>query len=410
MNLCRMAARALRTRGRVTALTVASLALGVALPCVILRVREQVEHALLREARGIDLVVGAKGSPLQLVLSAVHHLDLPTGNIPWRLVKTFQEDDRVVQTLPVALGDNVQGFRIVGTSLALRDWTREDGGPLAPLAEGAWFSENFEAVVGAEAARHIGLDLGDSFIGAHGLVPAPGTDHEAFPYTVTGILAPTGGAVDRLVLTPIGSVWDVHAADQNIHNRMFGSGVSAANTEPEVTAVWLRLRSPGLRMWMREEINRDTPAMAAAPVDELLRLARGVLRPLRDGLLVMAALVVIVSGLAILATLLQAAERRRRDWALLRILGAHPREIFLLVWLEALWLTLTGIALGLLLAHGGLAIATRFAHLPILRGLRPWTFAAGEIWVLLAIAAFGAVAGLVPAAAAYRRSPLRETL
>lgn len=405
MNLTLMSLRALRVRAGITALTLLSLSLGVALPCAILRIREQVEHALLQEGRGIDLVVGAKGSPLQLVLSTIHHLDMPTGNIPWSLVEAFRQDPRVTATLPVGLGDNISGFRIVGTDDTAREWNQPDGTPLVTVAEGRWFEEDFEAVLGAEAARRTRLRIGDSFVGAHGLISAPGTDHDQFPYQVTGILEENGSAADRLVFTTIGSVWKVHEEEQNVHNRMFGSGERAANTEPEITAVWLRLRSPGLRMWMREEINDGTAAMAAAPLDELLRLAKGVLRPLQDGLLLMAAAVVVVSGLAILSTLLQAAQRRSRDWALLRVLGAHPRELFLLVWLEALWLSLGSVVLGLLLAHGGLAVAARMKDTVVLQGIDPWQLATGEGWVLAGVFLFGAVAGLVPAVSAYRRSP-----
>jgi len=410
MNTARMSLRALRVRGWVTVLTLTSLSLSVALPCAILRIRQQVEHALLREGEGIDLVVGAKGSPLQLVLSTIHHLDLPTGNIPWRLVEEFQKDPRITAILPVGLGDNIAGFRIVGTDDHLKTWTRPDGSPLASLREGEWFTSDFEAVLGAEVARSTGLGIGDTFVGAHGLIAAPGTDHDEFPYTVTGLLEPQGDGTDRLVFTTIESVWKVHEEEQNLHNRMFGSGAAAANTELEITAVWLRLRSPGLRMWMREEINDGTDAMAAAPIDELLRLAKGVLRPLQDGLLVMAAAVIGVSGIAILSTLLQAAQGRRKDWALLRILGAHPREIFWVVWLEALWLSLAALIIGLLLAHGGIAVAATLSDLPLLRSLQPWQFAEGELWVLLVVFLFGTLAGLLPALSSYRKSPLEERL
>ena len=407
MNLPSMALRAIRIRGWVSALTLTSLALGVALPCAILRIREQIEHSLLREGRGIDLVVGAKGSPLQLVLSTVHHLDLPTGNIPWKMVEQFRKDPRVTTALPVGLGDNFQGYRILGSDDSIRSWADATGRPLAELAAGTWFTKDFEVVIGSEVVRKTGLGIGDSFVGAHGLVAAPGTDHKEFPYQVTGILAPRGGSMDRLILTPIGSVWKVHEAEQNLHNRMFGSGEHAANTEPEVTAIWLRLRSAGMRMWMREEINTESAAMAAAPVDELLRLSQGVLRPLQDGLLIMAGAVVTVSGLAILSTLLQAAQRRRRDWALLRILGAHPGEIFRLVWLEALWLSCGGVILGWLLAHGGLALAAALSHHPLLRGLSPWQSAAGEAAVLFGVFLFSTLTGLIPALTAYRNSPLK---
>ncbi|MDF3129684.1 ABC transporter permease [Kiritimatiellaeota bacterium B1221] len=410
MKISRMALRGLLSRGWVSALTLTSLTLAVALPCAILGVRQQVETSLLQEGREIDLVAGAKGSPLQLVLSTVHHLDVPTGNIPWRMVEKFRKDKRVTALLPIGLGDNFQGYRIVGTDNSIQTWQRKGDHPYAPLESGEWFDKAFDAVIGSEVAQQSGLTIGDKFVGAHGLVAAPGTDHAEFPYTVTGRLAPTGTAVDRLIFTPMQSVWDVHASEQNFHNKLFGSGETASNTETEVTAIWLKLRSPGLRMWLREEINDHTEIMAAAPMDELLRLAQGVLKPLQEGLLIMAAAVVVVSALAMLSTLLQAADRRRRDWALLRILGARPREVFSLVWLEALWLTEGGLFLGLLLAHGGLAALSRSGITPVLNGFNPWQLAPGELGVLLTVFGFGALAGLIPATIAYLRSPLQEIL
>ncbi len=410
MNTVGMSLRALRVRGWVTILTLTSLALSVALPCAILRIRKQIEHALLQEGDSIDLVVGAKGSPLQLVLSTVHHLDMPTGNIPWRMVEEFKQDPRITQILPVGLGDNIAGFRIVGTDDHLQTWTHRDQRPLVSLAEGEWFSQDFEAVMGAEAAKRTGLNIGDRFVGSHGLIEAPGTAHDEFPYIVTGILEPKGDGTDSLVFTTIESVWKVHEEEQNVHNRMFGSGQQAANTELEITAVWLRLRSPGLRMWMREEINTRTEAMAAAPLDELHRLAKNLIRPAQDGLMAMAAAVIAVSVIAILSTLLQASQSRRKDWALLRILGAHPRELFWMVWLESFWMSLGSLLLGLLLAHAGIAAAQSLTDLSCLRGLEAWAFAQGEGWVLLIVFLFGTFSGLLPAMSSYRNSPLEERL
>lgn len=403
-----IAYRYLRIRPWVTLLTVLSLSLGTALPCVILILRHQVEHALLREGKSVDLVVGAKGSPLQLVLSSIHHLDLPTGNIPWSQVEALRADSRVVRALPIGLGDNFRGYRIVGTDAGFRDWRDASGGTPHRLAAGEWFSRPFEVVAGADVAERLGLRPGDTFVGAHGLVAAPGTDHDEFPYTVTGILEATGWSVDRLILTPIESVWEVHAEEQNRHNRMFASGTAAANVEPEITSVLLRLRSPGLRMWMREEINDQTNAMAAAPVDELLRLYRGVLRPVQSGLFWMAAAVVAVSGCAILSTLLQAAERRKRDWATLRMVGAHPGELGLLIQLEAVWIALFSVAAGVLMARGGLAMAGHLSSEPLLASMSLWRAAPGEGAVWLTVFVFGSCIGFVPALLMYRRSPLED--
>ena len=410
MNLPGMAFRYVRARRGVTALTVLSLALGTALPCTILLLREQAESALLREGTGVDMVVGAKGSPLQLVLSTVHQIDLPTGNIPHALYEQLKADRRVEAAVPIALGDNLAGYRIVGTSRAFFDWRPRDiEGDAAwiRLQQGRLFEAPFEAVLGAEAARQLNLHLGDSFIGYHGLRPAPGAGHPEFPYTVTGILAPLGGAVDRLILTPTESVWLVHEAEERQYQAKFG-GTEPGEMPMEVTAVWLRLRSPGTRMWLRDEINRTTDAMAAIPLNELHRLYQRVLGPMQQGLLWIAGAVALVSGLAILATLLQATDRRRKDWAVLRTLGAHPRELFTLVWLESLWISTLGLLGGLALAHGGLALAARWIPSDLMAGFSPLHFAEHQGVILLCIWAGGVVFGLIPAALIYRRSPVED--
>ena len=409
MTLLGMALRYVRARRGVSVLTVLSLALATALPCSVLLLREQAERSLLQEGAGVDLVVGGKGSPLQLVLSVVHHLDVPTGNIPLSLYEKYREDARIVQAVPFSLGDNVAGYRIVGTSPVFLDWQPRNHGeePWVALREGRLFEETFDAVLGAEVAERLDLRIGDSFVGSHGLQAAPGTEHDDFPYLVTGILKRTGGTVDRLVFSTLQSVWDVHEAEEDLHRGMFGA-VARAEKAPEVTAVWLRLRSPGMRLWMRDEINRGTDAMAAIPVDELHRLYQRVLRPVERGMLWMAGAVAVVSGFSVLATLLQSTDRRRRDWAVLRTLGAHPREIFALVWLEAFWLSSIGVVLGVVLAHGGLAFGVRVFQPEFLLGFNPFHFAELQGTVLIMIWIGGILFGLVPALTGYRRSPVED--
>ncbi len=408
MNLGSMAWRYVWARPWVTALTLLGLALGTALPCAILLVRQEAEGSLLREGEGVDLVVGAKGSPLQLILSSIHHLDLPTGNIPHAMVESLRADKRVDAVVPIGLGDNLHGYRIVGTSDDFLAWRPRGSDEWISLREGRWFAEAFEVVVGAEVAKRLDLRLGDTFVGAHGLVAMPGTEHDDFPYTVTGILAPSGLAADRLILTPMESVWLVHEADAKVHANLFGLGGAPVKTEREVTAIWVRLRGPGLRMWVREEINTRSQAMAAVPVEELLRLYQRVLRPVERGMLWMSAAVAGVSMIAILATLLQSTERRLRDWAVLRTLGARPREVFALVWLESFWITGAGVLLGLALAHGGLALALRLFAPETFPAFSPWSLAEGEAWVLAWVWLGGGLFGLLPALWGYRRSPVAD--
>ena len=210
MNLFKLALAYLRARALASALQIVLLAIGLAAIVAMLLVTTQIGERVERDTRGIDLVVGAKGSPLQLVLSAVFHVDVPTGNIPYSEAIALRKHPLVRQAIPLALGDSWRGHRIVGTEHALVTLYG------AQIAQGALWTGEMEAVIGAQAARAGGADgkpvqIGDLITGAHGLVEG-GEAHDEHPYKVVGILAPNGSVIDRLVLVSIASVWDVHPA------------------------------------------------------------------------------------------------------------------------------------------------------------------------------------------------------
>ena len=203
MTLAGLSLAYLRARPLSSALNLLLLALGTATITVLLLTTEQLENRMTRDARGIDLVVGAKGSPMQLVLSAVFHLDAPTGNIPLADANALAKNRMVKQAIPLALGDSYKGFRIVGSN---HDYPTLYG---ARVADGRLWSAPMEATLGAEVAARTKLAAGAKFAGAHGLGEG-GDEHEKEPYQVVGVLAPTGTVLDRLVLTSVESVWEVH--------------------------------------------------------------------------------------------------------------------------------------------------------------------------------------------------------
>ena len=211
MNLLKLSASYLRQRPFSTLLNVLILALGIATIVVLLLVSDRVEQNLTRNAEGIDLVVGAKGSPLQLILSSVYHIDAPTGNIPVAEAEALMENRAVAEAMPLALGDSYRGFRIVGATQA---YAEHYGGE---VARGRFWSGTMEATLGAVAAREVGLDVGDVFYSAHGL-GAGGEAHDEHPIEVVGVLAETGTVLDRLLLTSIETVWDVHGAHGDEHH------------------------------------------------------------------------------------------------------------------------------------------------------------------------------------------------
>ena len=203
-----------------TAVNVLLMGLGTASIVLLLLAGSQLSQTMTRDAQGIDLVLGAPGSPVQLVLAAVYHADVPPGNIPLEEAERWAQDRRVSNAIPLSLGDSYRGFRIVGTT---PDYIDLYG---ASLAEGRVWHGALEVVVGSAVAAATGLGPDATFAGAHGLVDG-GHEHDENPYRVTGVLAPTGTVVDRLVLTSLESVWVLH--DEGHDHEEHGHGEHDGN-------------------------------------------------------------------------------------------------------------------------------------------------------------------------------------
>ena len=205
MNSFLLGARTVRSRPLPAVLTVLLLALGIATVIVVLLFQRELQDRLGRDARGIDLVVGAKGSGLQLVLCAVFHADVPTGNVRLAELRDIARHPMVAGVIPLSLGDAYRGFRIVGTT---HGYVGHYGGA---IVQGRLWERPMEAVIGSRAARETGLRTGESFLGAHGLTGDSVLLHGEHPYRVVGVLHETGTVLDRLILVDSASVWEVHA-------------------------------------------------------------------------------------------------------------------------------------------------------------------------------------------------------
>lgn len=409
MSFVGMAWRYLRFRWLVSLLTVIGIGLGVALVCAVLALRHESERALSRDAGLYDLVVGGKGSPLQLVLSSVYHLDSPTGNLPYSDFERLRRDSRVLWVAPVGLGDNFSGYRIVGTESQFFDLPDRNGKAFFTFAKGKVFENRFDVVLGSQVAASTGLGLGDTFFGTHGLVEVPGAEvHRDFPYRVSGILAPTATAQDRAIFGTLESVWEIHETEDRLHSAIQGSALLEGHREREASAILIRLNTPGLRLWMGDEIRKETDGIAAIPINEILRFQQGIIGPVQQALLFVAAAVVVVSCLTVLVTLHQAAERRRRDIAILRSLGALRREVASLVFAEGLLLTGGGILLGLLLGHGGLALSVGPFRDATGLILDPWRIPQAELVALGIMGLCGSLASFFPSLSCYRRTPIDD--
>ena len=376
-------------------LNVLLLGLGLASITFLLLVAHQVERAFDRDLAGIDVVVGAKGSPMQLILSGVLHLDVPPGNVPLAAVNALQKNPLVAEVIPISLGDNFQAYRIVGSSLA---YPAHYG---AVLAQGRLWSAPMEVVLGATVARKLGLRLGDSFVGSHGL-GAGGHAHGDSAYTVVGVLAANASVLDRLILTDTASVWKVHedysAADDEDRKAM--------EEEREVTMALVRYKSPLAAMSFPRWVNTSTEMQAAAPALEVTRLLH-MLGLGTDVLRAFAGMLLLTAGLSVFIALWNAVRERRGDLALLRMLGAPPARIAALLLTEALWLGLMAALLGLVLGQCFVLALGWMLGLDQSLLLTGALWPAELLWVPALALGVSLGAALLPALGAYRSDVLQ---
>jgi len=385
--MIRLAWRYLWASPLTTALNLLLLSLGLAAVTFVLRASAQVESGLRRDLAGIDLVVGAKGSPMQIMLAGVFHLDAPTGNIPLAALDLLKQQPLVAQAVPLSLGDAFRGFRIVGTT---PDYLGLYG---ARLAQGAPWTQPMQAVLGAEVARVSGLRVGDRFAGSHGLAEGGGA-HDDHLFEVVGLLAATGGVLDRLVLTDLASVWELHE-DHAAHD-------AHDEDEPrETTLILVRYRSPLAAVMLPRWVNAQDGLQAAAPALETARLMRMLgagTELLRGfGLVLLAA-----AGLSVWVALLHAVRARQGDLAMLRMLGAPAWRVAALIALEALLLATLATVLGLALGHGLVALLERLLAARQSLHLGPLGLSEAEWLVPLLAIALALLAAAWPAWRAYR--------
>lgn len=425
MNLLTLSWKYLSFRPLATGLNVILLAFGLAIITVLLLVQHQFEQKMTRDAAGIDLVVGAKGSPLQLILSSVYHIDFPTGNIKMEEAQGISRSRLVKQVIPLAMGDNVQGLRILGTNHDYLDLYA------VKFAVGKAWEKPFEVTLGAESAQILGLKLGDTFSGSHG-ISVGSHEHDQHAFRVTGILVPSGKVVDRLVLTSIESVWYTHdeagGAEPDAteeEERTVGEegtleegqdphllpvavrGFPISDQEREVTTLLIRYRNPIAAIQLPRMINSGTSMQAASPAFEMSRLFEllGVGISLLRGL---AIALVLIAGLSIFIALYNSLKERKYDLAILRTLGASRAQLVTLVFLEGISLTVLGAVFGIAFGHGFLALIVELTSQEVVSLVDPWIFLTEELLIFGYALAVGIIASLIPAWSAYQTSIAKQ--
>ncbi len=416
MNLLQLSWKNLADKPLSMLLNIVLFALGTGLISLLLLLNKQLQDKFDKNLAGIDLVIGAKGSPLQLILSSMYHIDAPTGNISIAEAKAFLNPKHpyIEKAVPLSLGDSYRGYRIVGTTLQFPELYQ------AQVREGKLWEKPFETVVGATSAEKLGLKLGDTFQSSHGFVMDDNLVHEdAQAFKVVGILQPTGAAIDQLILTATESIWAVHDnhahmdeedhdhAEGEVHNHEEAGDTEAAKplyerTDKSITSLLILFKGRNTQtLNMQRAINENTNMQAATPAIEIVRL-RSLMGIGADALRVLALVIIGVSGLSIFISLFSSLDERRYELALMRVMGASPFKLAALILLEGLLLALLGYLLGIALSHTGMEIlagAMQDTYRYTFTGLE---FLREEWLLLLGAVLIGIVAALIPAIQAGR--------
>lgn len=393
-----------------TLLNIFLLALGIAVITILLLFNKQLQENITKNGRGIDLVVGAKGSPLQLILCNIFHVDFPTGNIKLNEAERISRNRLVKQAIPLALGDSYQSYRIVGTSKEYADLYEMQ------LDQGEWWSNNLEVTIGSTVATLGKLKIGDSFSSAHGLVDG-GHAHDAHKFIVKGIMKSSNTVLDNLILTNVESVWIMHEEHGDdgeehhhdtetvgdttfIHSKLIPS-VSSTDSVHEITSMLIEYRSPMGAVQMPRFVNSQSNLQAASPAFETARLF-SILGVGVDILMGFAYVLIFISGLSIFIALYNSLKERRYDLAIMRSMGASRFKIVGTILLEGSTLTLFGSVIGILMGHGVMEMLAMFMEETQKAGVKGFIFYSEE-WILLSGSVLlGLICAVLPAIQAYK--------
>lgn len=406
-----------------TTLTLLLLSFGVGIISMMLLLENQLSEKFNKNIKDIDFVLGAKGSPLQLILANVYHIDAPTGNIKVSEAQRIIKNPTIKEAIPLAYGDNYEGWRIVGTTLRYAEFYE------VKLREGKVFETPFEVTVGSYAAKELGLKLGQTFKSNHGL-DKDGEEEEGHDqlFTVVGIYEASGTVIDRLILTPVESIWEVHDhgdheesphnaivsaeehdAEEHEHNHEAEHTAEEGHVdhedehmheeEREVTAYLLIKRLPMAPMILPQLV-KNTNMQLALPAIEINRLNEN----FGIGMSVVKAvaiLIMIISFLSVFISLFNALRERQYELAILRTLGGRRIQLFILILLEGFFMVALGLIIGLVLSRVGITMLSDMAKDSFHDEFNAMIFLPQEYYLVGITLGLGVVASLLPALRAF---------
>jgi putative ABC transport system permease protein len=402
VNIFKLSLKNIFNKPLSSTISLALLILGIGIISLLLQLNTLIKDQMDNNLKGIDMVVGAKGSPLQLILSSVYHIDSPTGNISLEEAEKISKNRMVGSSIKLLYGDNFKGYRIVGAEKKFIELYN------GKIKKGKNLSKPFEVLVGSKVYSKLKIDIGDDLISSHGLRET-GESHDDQSFKVVGLLEPSNSVIDQLIITLPQSVWDVHGNhdhdEEHEHDHEkeheHDHDDEHQHDDREITAMLIKFKSPMNIIQFPRQINETTNLQAAVPSYEISRLFKlfgfGI-----ETLSYLAYLIIIVSGFSLFINLFNSMRERKYEMALIRTLGASRLQLSTMIIFESIILTISGFILGLLFSRFGVMFVSSLMEESINYNLSSFKILNEEYWLLLLSVIIGLMASLIPAVQVYK--------
>ena len=416
MNIFKLSIKNIVSKPLNSILSLALLIFGIGIISLMLQLNSLIKTQMDNNLKGIDMVVGAKGSPLQLILSAVYHIDSPTGNISLEDAEKIKNNRMVGSSIDLLYGDNYKGYRIVGTEQKFLDLYN------AKIKEGKKWNEPFEVVVGSKIYSKFNIKIDDELVSSHGLRET-GELHTDRLFKVVGLLEPSNSVIDQLIVTSPKSIWDLHNDHDHSseeheeehdhehdeeHDHDHNEEHDHEHDDKEITAMLIKFKSPMNIIQFPRQINEDTNLQAAVPSYEISRLFKlfgfGI-----ETLTYLAYLIIIVSAFSLFINLFNSMRERKYEMALIRTLGSSRRQLSMMIIFESLILTTVGFFIGLLISRLGVIFVSSLMEESLNYNLKSFGILNEELWLLGLSIFIGLISSIIPALQVYNLN-ISETL
>lgn len=399
----------MRNRLTVVCLAVFAIALSVALILTVERIKDSARDSFTNSVSGVDMIVAPRGNDVQILMSTVFGLGSAGPGLDWDTFEMVRNLPTTGWAVPLLMGDTHQGFPVFGTTPAYFDHFKHSGGKDLNFASGGAFEGASDTVVGSEVAKRFGYKIGDSIVNAHGAGRVAIKLHDSTPFRVVGVLSPTGTALDRSVYVSLGGFNMMHAdakgktLDPLAPDSTASSDGATQGQSERINAIFVGLKNRAtvlsaqrfISQWPEEPLSAVLPQLALLQLWQVTNLAERALQA-------MAGAVALAGFISMSMMLMASLEGRRREFAILRAVGASPVQVLGLIVFEAVSITLVGILIGLFLALGIAWPASPLLSIRFGVALQPDLFGLAEIRLLATVFAFGLLAGLWPAIRVYR--------